>query len=167
MKICLFFPFFVIALNILSPVCCVCEEEFGEREAAFSAIANIEGEVAAAHLAVASAERVGANVSLLRIRLNDAGELLAKANVAFRVGDYENSSLLADKCTSLVDGIGEAARNLKLEAESEKLSQLFWTASYSIVGLSSLAVAGLFGWRFLKRRYVKRVLEMKPEVTES
>jgi len=32
------------------------------------------------------------------------------------------------------------------------------------VGLSVLLILSLFGWRFLKEQYLKRVLGMKPEV---
>jgi len=167
MKTCLFILCLVVVCSCLSSVSCVYGEELEEQEAAFSAIVDAEGEVAEAHLAVASAEHAGGNVSLLRIKLGDAGGLLAEANVAFRVGNYENATILAEECTNLVDGIFETASSLKLEADSEKLSRLFLTASYSSVGLGLLFVAGLFGWRFLKRRYVKRVLRMKPEVTDS
>jgi hypothetical protein len=56
---------------------------------------------------------------------------------------------------------------MKLEAEKTRSERLFFTASLSSIGLSALFVASLFGWRLLKRKYVKRVLGMKPEVREG
>jgi hypothetical protein len=126
-------------------------------------ISEAESAVGQAFVAVLDAERAGANVSGLVVKLHEAGVFLAGANVAFRAGDYVNASLLAKQCLDFVDGVAADADVLKGQAESESQNRLFLTAALSSVGLSVLFVAGLFVWRFLKGRYVRRVLGMKPE----
>src|SRR4030043_464957 len=126
-------------------------------------IAEADSKVKQAFDAVSNATEAGANVSSLALRLNEAGELLAKANVVFRVGDYDNATLLAEQSIGLVDGVVQEAGSFKAVAESERLSRLGWSALLASVGLRVLFVVSLFGWRFVKNRYFKRVLEMKAE----
>ena len=130
---------------------------------ATSKIAEADSKVKQAFAAVSDATEAGANVSSLALRLNEAGGLLAKANVVFRSGDYDNATLLAEQSISLVDGVVQEAGNFKTMAESERLSRLGWAALLASVSLSLLFVVSLFGWRFVKNRYFKGVLEMKPE----
>lgn len=134
---------------------------------ASSLIAEADGSIRTAFVAVAEAEQAGANVSSLVMRLNEIGPVLTEANVAFRTGDYDNASLLAGRCVSLVDGVASEAQYLKNSAESARRNQLMLVTSASSVGLCVLFVVGLFGWKFLKWRFVKHALGMKPEeVTE-
>ncbi len=128
-----------------------------------SKIAEADSKVKQAFDAVSDATEAGANVSSLALRLNEAGGLLAKANVAFRIGDHDNATLLAEQSIGLVDGVVQEAGNFKAMAEAERLSRLGWAALLASVGLSLLFVVSLFGWRFVKNRYFKGVLEMKPE----
>ena len=126
-------------------------------------ISGAESAVGQAYVAVSEAEGAGANVSGLVAKLNEAGELLARANTAFRAGDSANADSLVGQCLVSVDGIVVDAKALKGQAESAGQSRLFLTVALSSVGLSVLFVVSLFAWRFLKWRYIKRVLGMKPE----
>ena len=130
---------------------------------ATSKIAEADSKILQAFSAVTDATEAGANVSSLALRLNEAGELWAEANVVFRIGDYDNATLLAEQSISLVDGVVQEAGSFKTMAESERLSRLGWAALLASVGLSLLFVVSLFGWRFVKNRYFRGVLEMKPE----
>jgi hypothetical protein len=56
------------------------------------------------------------------------------------------------------------ASALKVEAENTNHQKLFSYAEFSSIGLSVLFVLSLFGWRFLRKRHLKRTLEMKLEV---
>jgi hypothetical protein len=126
-------------------------------------IAEADGSIRQAFLVVSDAAGAGANVSSLTFRLNAAGGLLAQATIAYRTGDYGNAAVFADQSISSLDGIVQDAGDLRAVAESDRLSQLGWTASFSSVGLSLLFVVGLFGWRFVRNRYFGSVLELKPE----
>jgi len=130
---------------------------------ASSIIGEADNSVRATFAAVAEAEAAGANVSSLSARLDEAGKALSAANVAFRLGDYENASLFAEQCLSIMEGVGSEAKGLKASAEVARQNQLILSAAFSSVGLSVLFVAGLFGWRSLKARFVRRALKMKPE----
>ena len=130
---------------------------------AYRKIVEAEGSLRQVFGAVADAAGAGANVSSLTLKLDEAGGLLARANVSYRVGDYEKATLLAEQSIGSIVGVVQEANSLKAAAESNRLSHLYWTASFSSVGLSLLSVLGLFGWRFLKNRCIKSVLEMKPE----
>lgn len=157
------FPIFLLILLLaiywIMPTCLGVDES-----EARSKISQAEQDLASAYSAVAEAELVGANVSGLKGKLDDAGELLAESYVAFRVGDYDNASVLAVQCGNSVNGIVDDARLLKTETEAAYGSRLFLTSALVSVGLSVLLILSLFGWRFLKEQYLKRVLGMKPEV---
>jgi hypothetical protein len=158
----------VLLLILLLVVCWILPACFGADEnEAKSKIDQAEQNLASAYSAVSEAELVGANVSELKNKLGYGGEALAEAYVAFRVGDYENASVLAVQCEDLVSGIVDDAKNLKTETEKTSGEQLFLTAAGSIAALSFFFVLSLFGWRFLKNRYLKRVLSMKPEAGKT
>jgi len=93
-----------------------------------------------------------------------AGELLAKAYNAYRLGEYDAAYSYASNCSSSISEIVSNATDLKQKAETAYDNRLFYTAAVSILALSLLFVLSLFGWRFLKEQYLKRVLGMKPEV---
>ena len=130
---------------------------------ASSIIAEADNSAKDTFVAVAEAEEAGVNMSSLTARLDEAGKALSEANVAFRAGDYENARLFAEQCLSLIEGMGSEAKALKASAETARQNQLMLTAAFSSVGLSALFVAGLFGWKFIKARFVRQALKMKPE----
>lgn len=160
-KILTYYVTLTLALALFTHTCLAVDRRSTE------ALANAESDLASAYGAVAEAERAGANVSGLLDKLRLAGDLLAEANNTCRLGDYDGAYSYATNCSDTVEGIASQALYMKLEAEKTRSERLFFTASLSSIGLSALFVASLFGWRLLKRKYVKRVLGMKPEVREG
>nr|NIR87761.1 hypothetical protein [Candidatus Bathyarchaeota archaeon] len=77
-------PFFVLGVDASS-----------EDDAAW-AIIKAEDSVASGYDAVLEAEEAGANVSGLLARLNEAAMLLAEAEIAFRLGDFDEAVVSAD-----------------------------------------------------------------------
>ena len=134
------------------------------RDEASANIGEAERDLSLASSVVAEAEKAGANVSAYLARFDDAGKLLSEAYAAFGRGDYDNASFYAIQCADAVDGVVENATRLKMEAEAAYRNSMFLAAGTSSFYLSLLFVLSLFGWRFLKNRYFKRVLGMKPEV---
>ena len=155
--------FFALVAFLLVVMAIRCSVYAYSGDEAAARIAQADDSVRQAFVAVSDAAGAGANVSGLVSRLNGAGGLLVQANTAYRVGDYENATVFAGECISSVDGVVQEASDLKATAESDRLSQLGWGASFSSVGLSLLFVVGLFGWRFVRNRYFGSVLELKPE----
>jgi hypothetical protein len=143
------------------PLCfAVSFDEAGE------AVKTAERDLGSAFMAVAEAEGAGANVSVLLDKLGAAGVFLSEAHSAFSAGNYESAFSSAVACSSAAEGVfGDAAR-LKMDAEVASVESLFLTTAGSVIGVGLVLILGFVGWRFLKRRYFRRVLEMKPKVVD-
>jgi cytochrome bd-type quinol oxidase subunit 1 len=61
-------------------------------------------------------------------------------------------------------GIASQATNLIVQAAQASSNALFFTVALSSVVLSVFFVLSLLGWRYLKNRYEKRVLGLRPEL---
>jgi hypothetical protein len=131
---------------------------------ASGAIGQAEHDLGSAFAVVAEAESAGADVSVLLNKLENADDFLTEAYIAFRAGDYGNARLFAVNCSRAVEGVADDAARFNANAETARSDRLFLTVTESGAGLVLLLVLGFFGWSFLKKRYFKRVLGMKPEV---
>ncbi len=112
--------------------------------------------------AVSLASGSGADVASLLGKLSVAGNDLSEANIAFRVGDYENAYVNALACSNALKGVGDEASHLLVSAEGAHSQKVLLTMIGSGVGFLLLIVLGLLGWRFLSKRYFRRMLDLKP-----
>jgi hypothetical protein len=140
--------------------CCFAVDASG----ANAAIGQAERDLGSAYVAVAEAESAGADASALLNKLGSGGDFLSEAYAVFRVGDYGSASVLALKCSNAVEGVAGDATLLKTDAERAHRENFFFSVAVSIVGLVLLLVFGLLGWSLIKKRYFRRVLDMKPQV---
>jgi len=131
---------------------------------AASAIEKAEEALASAYEAVLEAEGAGANVSALVARLSEAGELLAQAQVSYRLGDFDGAARFADLCGEIGEEVKVEAYDLRGLALEEAAQRFRWTMIGSIVGVVAILCLSLLGWRIFKRRYYGRVLGTRPEV---
>ncbi|MCJ7762853.1 hypothetical protein MUP38_05305 [Candidatus Bathyarchaeota archaeon] len=131
---------------------------------ASTAVGQAEHDLGSAHIAVAEAEDAGADVSALLNKLSNAGDFLSEAYAALRIENYANASVLAMECSNTVEGVAGDAARLKTNAESAITDRLLFAVAGSGVGLILLLIFGFLGWKLLKRRYFKQVLDMKPQV---
>ena len=138
-----------------------------DKAAADEALIDAENDLVSAYVAVAEAEDTGANVSELLAKLKIAGNLLGDASISYRLSDYDDAYSCAVNCSNTVNGVISEASSLIEEAEQVYKERLFATVAMSSAGLGVLFVLSLFAWRFLKKKYFKRVLEMKPEVGKT
>lgn len=164
-NLCIFVLVFAAAL-VLGSVSRMSLEAYAEPDVSVK-LAEAENAISEAFLAVRDAQDEGANVTDLIVRLNAAGEVLAAANVAFRNGDYQNASLLADECMIRVDGIADDVAALRSLVESARVDETNLSLLGASVGLSVLFVAGLLGWRLLKGFYLRRSLRMRPRLVKE
>ncbi|MBX5327268.1 MAG: hypothetical protein ACQXXH_01625 [Candidatus Bathyarchaeia archaeon] len=134
---------------------------------AYGVISNVSGFLERAFLAVGDAERSGANVTLLKVRLNYAGLLLANASASFGVGDFSAAVDFALLANDTVNGMGDEAYQLKTAAEVARVERFHWSILVSSLGISLVVFVVLVGWVYFKRYYVRRVLGLKPEVSQS
>jgi hypothetical protein len=128
--------------------------------------ALIKAEVAAgsAYRSVVEAETAGANVADLLLRLNDSLNLLAKAQVQYRVGNLDQALSLANQCSDSLSGIEAEASIVKEAALSDGGQRILISASLSAFAVAIVLVSCFFGWNLFKRRFLRKLMEMKPEV---
>jgi len=141
-------------------------EAFAEasKDVAASALTDAEGVVVSAYQAVLKAEESGANVSGMLVRLNEAGGILARARMAYSLGDFEGTASLASSSRNIGVEVENAAVELKDLALSERVQRMWFTVIGSVIGVVLIVFGSLWVWRVFKRRYYRQVLEMKPEV---
>ncbi len=101
------------------------------------------------------------------VRLNEAGELLAEAQVAFRLGDFDEAVFSANLCSEIGEEVSGEADELRVEAYSSRVMSSWLTMTGSLVGVVAVVIGSFWGWRVFKRRYYRRVLRMKPEVAKD
>ena len=135
-----------------------------DESSAFSAVALAEADMVSAFEAVLEVEQVGADVSGLLVQLNGAGENLAKAEVAYRLGDFDESVRLAGLCTGVSEEVKGEAGELGFQAFGAWSFNVSLRIAGSLVSMIVVGLGSFWGWRVFKRRYYRRVLKMKPEV---
>jgi hypothetical protein len=113
------------------------------------------------------AERAGANVSGLILRLNEAGGILAEAEMALGNGNSNEAASKAGQCIGIAQSVKGDADVLKASA-LEEAQTLFWTSlTFSVVGIPVFIVVLMLVWRWFKRGYVRKMFGMKPEVAHG
>jgi hypothetical protein len=55
---------------------------------------------------------------------------------------------------------------LKSYAQGEHSNKVFWAVFISAFGVVTVAILGILGWEFLKRRYSKEVFNKRPKVID-
>jgi len=131
---------------------------------ASSAIGEADNALRMAFEAVLEAERAGANVSDLIVKLDEAGRLLAEAENAYRVGNFNEAVSKAEECSMLADGVAVEASSLKSLALANAQTALWQNLTFSCFGGLAFLVALFFVWGWFKRVYAKKLMRMKPEV---
>jgi len=134
---------------------------------ATTSIERAENALASAYQAVLETEQVGANVSGLLAQLNEAGEFLVEAQVAFRLGDFDEAVISANNCSEIGESVKDEADELRVKAYGSRTMGFWLTTTGSLVGVIAVGFGSFWGWRVFKRRYYKRVLRMKPEVAKD
>ncbi len=130
------------------------------------AIARSRRKLLDAYKLVLDAERAGVNVTVLALRLTGAGSNLTNAYLFFNAENYEESIKLADECFSIGDNVQTQAELLKFAAPNREITficNLFgWIFSLIIIVLVSS-----WSWSFFKKRYLRKISEMKLEARDN
>ncbi|MGB9841293.1 MAG: hypothetical protein ACPLKZ_01060 [Candidatus Bathyarchaeales archaeon] len=133
---------------------------------AAEAVNQAAADLGSAFAAVAEAEQAGANISALMAKLDVAGVFLTQAQSALRTGDYENAVSFAHACSDAIEGMVADAAHLKLTTEKAQADSFLLATIGSSVGLVLLCVFGFMGWKLLKKWYLSRLMDMKPEIRD-
>jgi len=153
-------PSFVLVVLLVSAhlffvsVSCAKANESDQSEAV-SALATAEVAVVSAYEAVLKADEVGANVSGLLVRLNEAGELLTRAHLAYSLGDYDSALDLAVLCEERLGGFVAEADALRGAAIQDHYFDFLVNVVGSILGTIAVIFGGFVAWSYLNRKYAK------------
>lgn len=113
---------------------------------------------------ISDAERAGVNVTNLLTQLNLIAESLASAESAYRQGDYIDSIAKCNQVIQATPNLISAAQNERQIAAAVSAGSFWVTIPLSIVGIIVYVVFLNFFWCYFKRRYLKEILQSKPEV---
>jgi len=117
------------------------------------AVASAESKVAECYNFALEAERAGANISELLRVLDEAGDLLSKAELAYGVGDYDGAGVYAAQCEGRLAGFEVQAQALRDSASWQRQLDFMVNVVGSTVGTVAVLVGGWLVWRFLKKRH--------------
>ena len=134
---------------------------------ASSSVGEADVAVRQAFDATLDAERAGANVSGLIVRLDEAGGLLAEAENAYRVGNFSEAVSKAEECSMLADGVIGEALSLQNMALADAQTAFWQNLTFSCVGGAAFLVVLFLVWGWFKRVYAEKLLKMKPEVASD
>ena len=126
---------------------------FGESDASLI-IAATRGKIIDCYDAASEAEKAGANVTALLGKLDDAGKLLSKAELALRTGDFNSSYEFALGSQAVLNSFIRDASILRDEAKRGTYQDFWVNVVGSLVGAGAVVVGSFLLWVFLKRRQV-------------
>ena len=134
---------------------------------ASSSVGEADVAVRQAFDATLDAERAGANVSGLILRLSEAGGILVEAEMALGNGNSSEAASKAGQCIGIAESVKGDADVLKASALDEAQT-VFWTSlTFSVVGIAVFVAVLVLVWRWFKRGYVRKMLGLKPEVAHD
>ncbi len=119
-----------------------------------------------AFISALDAEKAGANVTRLLLKLNKAGELLAEAENAYLSGNLTIVISKAESAILLAEEVNDDALRLRDVALVESQNNYWLTLVFSVVGAFAFSIALLIVWRQFKRARINN-LGYEPEVVED
>lgn len=161
--------FFVAALLVLALVAWCAGLQVASAQTT-SASANLKLQEAnnvvnAGFNALFAAEKAGANITSLLSQLNNAALLLGQAEIANRTGDYATAAARADSVVLAAQPVASQAELVQSQAETASQDALWLNIAFTFVDALIFLVILFVGYRWLKARYIKNILESKPQVT--
>ena len=157
----------VVCLLVLSSILMLSVSGLSRQEEAASAISEADQSLAQAYNAVLEAERVGADVSGLLVKLNDAVGLLSEARKSFELGSFDEAVRFAQLSIEGGRGVVSGAESLEVDANSANVTRFWWFLVGSVLGLPIVVLASFVGYRYFKRLYYRRLLKMRPRVGQA
>ena len=130
-----------------------------------SRISEAENALRNAFETVIKAEQLGANTIGLVNELRSAGELLNEAETAYRTGDLDGALSKADESITAANKVFYAATSLFASFSVKTQRTFLYTIAFSAVGVILFIVTLTLIWLWFSRRYNKKLLKMKVEVT--
>ncbi|MGD6934472.1 MAG: hypothetical protein ACQCN5_09730 [Candidatus Bathyarchaeia archaeon] len=112
------------------------------------------------------AENYGANVTELIDRLNDAVDLLAKAENAYNAGNDQLALGYALSAISLTQQVIIDSQDAQKTAFTQNKSSLGYSIVFAVTGCFSVIFILFLCWRLVKNHYITNMLNSTPEVKD-
>lgn len=129
---------------------------------ASATIASARQQLITCYDSARQAEAAGANISSLTTVLNNAGNLLSRAELANSQGDYATAQSLASQCTQSLGNFASEAEALRSAAVQQGNLNFWVNIVGSVAGTVAVIIAGFVVWRVIKKRYGQ--VEVEAEV---
>ena len=126
----------------------------GEVEAS-EAVRAARSAIVSGYAVLTDAEKAGANVTGLLFVLNNASDLLSRADLAFEKGDYEAAFSFASMSQQTLNGFNQRMSILKDNASQIGFLDYFFYGGY-ILGAVLVVLGSYAIWIFLKDKYGER-----------
>ena len=110
--------------------------------------------VSSAFEAVSDAEGVGADVSRLIERLNEAASSLGESEVRFRVGDYDGAVEAAERSVQIAEAVRDEAYSLKLSFLAYRETIFKFNLIFSLFYVSVFLLLMFLFWGWVKSYYM-------------
>lgn len=154
-----------MALLLLMNAIHVCASD--NADSASEAIDRARSSLVDAYKSVLNAEKEGADVTSLTERLTEAGSNLTNAYLFYEAESYDVAIALANNSFEAGEKIKAEAVDLKAITHVNAMV-LFWFQIFGYVGtLAVIVLVSVLGWQAFKKRYYRKILEMKPEVASN
>jgi len=126
---------------------------WAQQNSAASAISAAQSKLVQCYDAARAAESASANISQLTSRLNSAGLLLSRAELAYSNADFGSAQSLAVQSQSELASFVSDANSLQASAAQSRTFDFLLNIVGSVVGTVAVLVGGFVVWGFLKRKY--------------
>lgn len=117
-----------------------------------SAIADAERRIILCYQAIAAADNVGANVTTLLARLNEAGWQLSMAQWAYEQGDLDSARSYTLLSQQKLEGLAAEAEISKETASDQQYRDFMVNVVGSVAGALVVMCGGFGVWSLLTRR---------------
>ena len=139
-----FVAIFLIAAAFTSPA-------FAQQSGVQNAISSAQTAIKNSYDVAKQAESAGANIDSLMVTLNDAAELLSKAELAYASNNYNSAYIYATQCQSSLDNFAGQANALTTNAQAND-SQNFVFTILPLAASIGLLCVGIAVWIVLGSR---------------
>jgi hypothetical protein len=137
---------------------------FAQTDQTSSQLLAANAAIGQAFTAVWDAEKAGANVTDLLVRINDAAGVLANAENNYRTGYSVMAESQADSVLGIANQVTISAQSAKQTALASSQNAFWQTIAFTAIGASIFVLALSLVWRWFKRHYINSLSEAKPEV---
>jgi len=120
---------------------------------ASAVVATARQQLVASYDSARRAEAAGANISSLTSVLNNAGDILSRAELADSKGDFAAAQSFASQCTQSLSNFAAEAEALRSVAVQQGNLNFWVNIVGSAAGAVAVIVGGFVVWRVIKKRY--------------